>query len=314
MAGGSVLTPNYALSSQTVIFYDWDETLFPTTEICDRWGLKADQVHDFKSSLSYEQLEDLEEWRDALFELLCRTCELTKKCVILTNSKRPWVDDCIQIFAPKLMQLFDQPGGPEIVYAHEHVSAQSRRLESVSACKPGKQFTADEWALEQTFSKYVAMKDKVTEFYSKYSGQTWKNILSFGDMPYEYHAVQDVTFRRKPPRAKREKIRTKSFLLPSNPTASAIALRLRFHEAVLPFYVQYDGDISLDLTRESDPLEAIGKALDLPELSPFSAFSPLPLTSPLQDHQWGLGRKPSKEEVQSELAMVKQMVSTKLSL
>lgn len=30
---------NWADASQTLVFLDWDDTLFPTTELFDNWGL-----------------------------------------------------------------------------------------------------------------------------------------------------------------------------------------------------------------------------------------------------------------------------------
>merc|ERR1719188_912525 len=101
--------------------------------------------------------------------------------------------------------------------------------------------STDKYSQKQTFHKYVAMETKLTEFYSTYEGQTWKNVLSFGDMPYEYNAIQDVTFRHKAPPGKQENVRTKCFLWQSAPGVSETALRLRFHKTVLPAYVHFDG-------------------------------------------------------------------------
>lgn len=316
-------TPSFSLASQTIIFFDWDDTLFPTTEFTRRWNLGSYSDDDLHFSLTHEQREDLKDWQSALFELMNDIRQLGK-CVILTNSNRPWVTDCIRRFAPQVMHLFDRPDGPEIVYAPEHVRAtkphRARSLGSSSPCR-FKTDTSEEFYQTQTFCKFVAMRDKVAEFYSKYHGQTWKNVLSFGDMPYEFDAVQDVTFRHKAPTGKQEIVRTKSFLLRSQPEASEIALRLKFHKAVLPAYVHFDGDIRLDLTEESDPLVAISNALDVPELSPISPTSPLFPNSPLRDHQWGLGPKPQKNELrrgrkstQRELSKIDNIVSAIVSL
>mmetsp|Transcript_44663 Transcript_44663/g.83874 ORF Transcript_44663/g.83874 Transcript_44663/m.83874 type:complete len:330 (+) Transcript_44663:67-1056(+) len=304
-------TPNYSLADQTIIFFDWDDTLFPTTQLFDRWGLRASA--DYLCALSREEEQDLQEWRDALFDLLKKSCMLASKCIILTNSQRPWVQNCIDCFAPDLKQLFDEYEGLETVYAKEYAPG---KLHSARSMAPvlRKVASEEEFVVEQTFTKYVAMKSKVKEFYSRYAGQTWKNVLSFGDMPYEYHAMQDVTFHRVAPRWKQETVRTKCFMLPSGPSLSELALRLQFHEKVLVVYVHFDGDLRLDLTTEADPLDAIADAVGVPELSPCFPHSPLSLTSPLSLHQWGIGPKPQKMEIQHELATVEMIVSTIVSI
>ena len=71
------------------------------------------------------------------------------------------------------------------------------------------------------------MKEETASFYSAYSGQTWKNVLSIGDMEYERDAVNELTFRRKKPFKKSEHIRTKTIVLPTGPSISEITNRLK---------------------------------------------------------------------------------------
>jgi hypothetical protein len=147
-------------------------------------------------------------------------------------------------------------------------------------------------------AKYFAMKDMATEAYSQYERQTWKNILSFGDSAYECDALRDVAFRRVAPKDKNERLRAKCLLLPTCPSVSELALRLRFHRVVLQAYVEFDGDFDLDLTAANDPLSEIGKALGMAELA----------SLPWLSHAWGLEKAPQDKDADFALAAVKAMV------
>ena len=54
--------------------------------------------------------------------------------------------------------------------------------------------TAEERQEQLTLAKYCAMKAEATAFYSR-PGQSWKNIMSFGDMPYEPQLNSGVLFQ-----------------------------------------------------------------------------------------------------------------------
>ncbi|CAE8597433.1 unnamed protein product [Polarella glacialis] len=160
-----------------------------------------------------------------------------------------------------------------VVYAREHLKSND--------LQPSRHATRDKLTKEeceehQTLAKFIAMRQEVTDFYSQYPKQTWKNVLSLGDMPYEHDAVQELAYRRVTPKGKRERLRTKSIILPSGPSMSEILLRLHFCGAMLAAYVQFDGDFDLDL-RANDPLASIGEALNL------SALAALPFSR----HAWG---------------------------
>lgn len=127
------------------------------------------------------------------------------------------------------------------------------------------------------------MKQEASSFYSRYPEQTWKNVLSLGDMKYEHDAVQAIALGRSAP--SRERLRTKAILLPRGPSLSELTLRLRFSRLMLPAYVSFNGNIDLDLTAARDPLEAIGRALKMPQLGEL----------PFPRHAWGRSPSPSGE-------------------
>eukprot|EP00931_Biecheleriopsis_adriatica_P112185 TRINITY_DN8674_c0_g1_i1.p1 TRINITY_DN8674_c0_g1~~TRINITY_DN8674_c0_g1_i1.p1 ORF type:complete len:379 (+),score=67.88 TRINITY_DN8674_c0_g1_i1:30-1139(+) len=295
-------TPHFSLRNQSIIFFDWDETLFPTTELMERWGQSWD---DPNLQLSPHQHRLLDDWRDALREYITEARRLSGKVVIVTNARSPWVTMCLEKYAPDLLPLFEP--GPEfkVVYAVEELE---RRATTGFRHRPLRQelsASPDEREEFYTRAKFVVMKSEVELFYSQYEGQTWKNILSLGDMFYEHDAIQDVTFHREPPERKDERVRTKAIVLPTEPTMSQITLRLRFSKRMLPAYMAFDGSIDLDLRGASDPLQAISDALCIPDL----------VEVRFSRHAWGRQSTPGPEDdVAGMLDSIAEAVSTKLSL
>merc|ERR1719264_1041027 len=104
-------------------------------------------------------------------------------------------------------------------------------------------------------AKMAVMQREADDFYSRYPGQTWKNVLSFGGGPLEHSAVQEVTFQRRSPA--RENLRTKAITEPFAPSVGELALRLEFGARLMPAYVRFDGDICLNLQVAEEPLAAI---------------------------------------------------------
>mmetsp|Transcript_17719 Transcript_17719/g.37661 ORF Transcript_17719/g.37661 Transcript_17719/m.37661 type:complete len:378 (+) Transcript_17719:46-1179(+) len=260
----------YADPDQTLLMYDWDDTLFPTAELFDRWGLDSSTENLQIPPLSDEKEAALEVWQDALVECLTKSCALSSRCVIITNARRPWVTDCIDRFAPRLRPLIDRAdGGLKIIYAvNDFQKSQMLKSQSLSllpAIEAARRPTSDERTEHLTWAKYEAMRREAKRFYRKYSGQSWKNILCIGDSSYEHDAVAELALRRVGP--DRERLRTKAIIVPTEPSLSEITQRLFLHSAVLPAYVDFNGDLQVDMTTGEDPMEVIVDALGMPSLS-----------------------------------------------
>jgi len=299
----------FAEPTQTLIIFDWDDTLFPTTEFSERWrvaigGGERRQVYEPKCS---EQAAQLLEWRQALREYLEQACALSSRCCIITNSRRPWVSDCIERFCPELKELFDRPSGPRVIYAGERLPVTRTFRSQCMDLRPVKNrvqdlrcMTAEELEEELTLAKYMAMRSEARSFYSQYPNQSWKNLLSIGDMRYERDAVQELSFRRVPHGV--EKLRTKALILPTSASLSEITMRLQFSVIMLPAYVAFNGDFDVDLADADDPLLAIGEALGIPELAKL----------PFSRHAWGRAPPPENDEVASSLAELAVTVHDRL--
>merc|ERR1712059_168657 len=109
------------------------------------------------------------------------------------------------------------------------------------------------------------MRNETLNFYSRYPGQSWKNILSIGDMRYEHDALQEVTFTRDSPQ--REQIRTKLLRTSPNPAISQMAASLLFGKLFLPAFVHFNGDLDINFnTAPESRLNQLAEALQMPEL------------------------------------------------
>jgi len=375
----------YGEPEQTLIFLDWDDTLFPTTELFDRRRLPLTGDVNLDEDLNRE----LEPWRQALKQFLIEVRRVSDLCVIVTNSKRPWVDQCIKRFFPEL-QEFIEPKAPEpdastlsskllkdlkdlsgklskhhyfrvapytkhhsfgsdpnfarsssmpprsakmeVVYANEVQDASASkpsRISSTSSCicaafggiwqflkdayedvdgeeeRKSPQQQNEEKAREYTLAKRTAMERKAELFYSRYHGQTWKNVLSFGDMHYEHDAVKELPARRQEQRQRIkeqkplslgrprvERLRAKAIVVPGQPTLAGLTLQLQVTRRLLDVFVHHDGALDVDLGSKSDtvePMAAVAEAVKMPQLATVS----------LPAHMWNHG---SASDNQAEVA------------
>jgi len=284
----------FAEPTQTLIFLDWDDTLFPCTELFERWCLPRRQPPFGVEETFPEALErDLAKWRTAVHEYLSIVCALSDRCVIVTNSTSPWVEACVSRFAPSLLPFF-VGGGPQqvrVVYAGDLLRRAKIRaatngsnrvpfgIACCCACGPARWRetvmeslrpipTLRERRTQLTQAKLSSMRQEAVLFYSRYPGQTWKNIISLGDMKYERDAVQELSSSRMaaPLAPARERLRTKALVLPSAPTLNELTLWLRFFRLLLPTLVRFDGDVDLDLCKAQEPLQLLAKAFEVPAL------------------------------------------------
>lgn len=283
---------------QNIIFLDWDDTLFPSTDLFDRWGVSRTGT---ASDLSEGRQRGLKNWCESVYQFLSVACTLSDRVVIVTNARIGWVEECVIRFAPSLKGLLEDPLGPRVVYAvhllEEHTRQRRYRSSGLRPVWHAQACTQDSCMDEYLMdAKYVAMKQQVKQFYSQYPGQTWKNVTSIGDMHYEHDAAQELAFRRRAPKG--ERLRVKTLVTPGGPSVSELALSLQFSRLVLPLCVRLDGDADINLRATTDPLQAFSQCLKVPALGKVA----FPL------HAWGLGREPESCGVVDALVEVAAVV------
>ncbi|CAE8629162.1 unnamed protein product [Polarella glacialis] len=203
--------------------------------------------------LTSEQSSLLKDWQLALFQYLTTALTLSSHVVIVTNSRRPWVETCVSKFAPNCKKLFTDTGSGgslTVVYAREVL--HQRRRERVLAsngwdCSLPMGFAMPslpvknplpvsngEMTGELTGAKFFAMQREAKAFYMRYAGQSWKNIISLGDMIYEHVAVIEMAMLHQAAGGSHEQLRVKSLLLPECPGISELTLSLCFSKLMLP--------------------------------------------------------------------------------
>jgi len=230
--------------SQTLIFFDWDDTLFPLHAIQSRALQPARQL-------------ELQRHEDEVMQLLSVACSLSNRCAIVTNAKEPWVDTCIERFMPGLkpfMHAKRASGQITITYAK---NPEFRH----SAPRPVRHSLHKVSADDLTTAKYHAMKREAKSYYSQ---NPWENILSFGDGKYEHDAVQEVTWRYSCSRNKH--CRTKAVMLPQSPTIDQLTLTLQWLKLHLPVVVNCDGDMDVNLQASCDPWMDLAAGLHMQDL------------------------------------------------
>jgi len=231
--------PNFADPSETIIFLDWDDTVFPTTQVFETWGLSLDEPADNPYA------SELELWAESFTQMMLTVCRLTARCVIVTNARGTWVEKCISRFAPKLKECLAAEGLKfHVVYAQDHLPKRFARPCKSTISQSMK--CIEEKDDMMTMGKFAAMRSEVRRFYSRYNKQTWKNIMSIGDAPYERHALQEVAFKRNT--TLDETLRTKTISLKTTFTLHGMLNTFEALQTLLPKWVSHDGDLDIDVT------------------------------------------------------------------
>eukprot|EP00929_Paragymnodinium_shiwhaense_P007428 TRINITY_DN111344_c0_g1_i1.p1 TRINITY_DN111344_c0_g1~~TRINITY_DN111344_c0_g1_i1.p1 ORF type:complete len:823 (+),score=155.70 TRINITY_DN111344_c0_g1_i1:175-2643(+) len=262
------LLTHYSDPTETVIFFDWDDTLCPSTWILDDTGLPWDKpapcFEDPSVPLyrkdsegngptsSGKMVDALKEHASMVATLLLQAAQLGT-VVILTLGGVGWVDLSIRHFLPWL-EGFMEANDIQVVYAREALS----REEIQRTVQDG----VDGFALQKLL-KRLSMSQMTHEFYDRKPYTSFKNVLSIGDSEVERDALWalmeehrdlQTQLRRRGLRS-----RSKTLKLQDAPGLEQMALELRIISAWLVPLVFYDGDFKADL---GEPSHAVATAHD----------------------------------------------------
>jgi hypothetical protein len=154
---------------QTIIIFDWDDTICPTT----RMNEETAKLASFSEEAQYEEPADL---NDALEDLavearktLERAREVAAEVVIITNATEGWVESSCEHWLPGLRATIDT------------VQIASAR----STWEPLGITTPTGWKAKE-------FEEVIRKFYSRYWRQSWKNVIVIGDACYEHEALAQV--------------------------------------------------------------------------------------------------------------------------
>eukprot|EP00927_Polykrikos_kofoidii_P046738 TRINITY_DN40876_c0_g1_i1.p1 TRINITY_DN40876_c0_g1~~TRINITY_DN40876_c0_g1_i1.p1 ORF type:complete len:545 (+),score=107.20 TRINITY_DN40876_c0_g1_i1:109-1743(+) len=249
---------DFAQVSETIIIFDWDDTLFPTTYVRDDLDLSCRKPVE-RQSLSKDQkkivsmnLEKVEIQADKILRL----ANTLGRVVLVTLAKYPWVTECCKQFFSKIGKTVDELQ-VRMVYAQEG--------EQIDYDKQ-KMMSDDDIETFYIGLKGRAIAREVASFYSRYEGQTWKNIISIGDSDFErlgtFQATEQYVRERGLVKIGRMgnvhegldehgrsfRVRTKSFRIIDQPTPEEMHLELQMILDWLPRLVFLDDacDFTLD--------------------------------------------------------------------
>mmetsp|Transcript_45811 Transcript_45811/g.109083 ORF Transcript_45811/g.109083 Transcript_45811/m.109083 type:complete len:443 (+) Transcript_45811:168-1496(+) len=155
----------FADPSQSIIIFDWDDTLLPTHWI-EAQGLTVDD----SCVLSEEQMEKLVKFERQAMRTL-ETATRYGEVIVITNAEAGWVEVSSEKFMPALNALLK---GVRVVSAR-------------STYEPQGVTSASEW-------KFRAFLDEIRRFFEAgVTGQCKANVISIGDSPHEREALIRAT-------------------------------------------------------------------------------------------------------------------------
>mmetsp|Transcript_77132 Transcript_77132/g.145369 ORF Transcript_77132/g.145369 Transcript_77132/m.145369 type:complete len:339 (-) Transcript_77132:91-1107(-) len=200
---------------QTVIIFDWDDTLLPSA-----WLLQQG-LHPSKPEMpSWEQRAQLKD--------LCRCVRRTLRhaksygtVVLVTNAERGWIELSCQRYFPGLLPMLESVKIVSARAAHE---------------KPG--------VTSPTVWKSLAFASEINNVFNAFPTEQRKNVISFGDAWHERSAVLEVT-KHIP------NCCTKSFKFMERPDVAQLRREHDLISGCLGHIVSHEG--SLDLRVQCPP-------------------------------------------------------------
>lgn len=172
---------------QTVIIYDWDDTLFPTYYLMHvaQWDAKPSQ-HGKVALRGKEQLDKVRRRLAKCEEKAVKILKHSNKIghvVVITLAGTGWVEQACQTFYPQVGEIL-RSLHIKVIHARDTVSeSQLATAKKRSQAANNKQ--EEFWGLVKGY----AISTEVERFYSQYEGQSWKNILSIGDSRFERYGL-----------------------------------------------------------------------------------------------------------------------------
>jgi hypothetical protein len=267
---------SFSEQDQTVIIFDWDDTLFPTTYVRSDLGLSLkiplkDQRIDEK--LKAEVAKKLAACAQKVEQLL-RFAVNFGKVIIVTLARHPWVVNSCEYFYEGIGSLLEELD-VKVVYAQRAEQVDYNKLKMMS--------DIDE-EMYWSRMKGRAIAQEVRNFYMQYPGQSWKNVISIGDSDFERigtkFATEEYMRKRKifdaalpqgspsPPGVQSNlarvtveanvqghlyRVRTKTFKLVDQPTVEELLVELNMCKKWLPLMVKLDDGFDVDINNLEDP-------------------------------------------------------------
>jgi hypothetical protein len=243
-------------TDQTIILFDWDDTLCPSSWI--QLNRREFSVGRTGASKSQRLIQELQRQVAALL----KAAMTMGKVIIVTNATEPWVTFSCKSFLPQLVGLVSSL--PVIyarsVFENQAVESKLKKASSTgslglpalnrSAAMTGNMGLTAQLSKHQLAPqkwKEAAFLKEINGFYSRYDKQSWKNILSIGDSVFERDAARQVVTLR--PSADK-KCLLKTVKLLDEPSLEELVLQVGLILNTLNKVVHCDSDLSIEISEE----------------------------------------------------------------
>jgi len=178
----------FAERQQTVIVYDWDDTLFPTSFLFDSLHLDlavplAQQRR--LGSRAKEVIKKLAKCENHAVKIL-QESHMAGQVVLVTLAVKGWVEQACRLFYPKVGELLRQLNIKVVSARQEKATTGNGKADVSKGLVKAKCRSEEEyWGL----LKGRAISNEIEQFYSQYEGQSWKNVISIGDSQFERYGL-----------------------------------------------------------------------------------------------------------------------------
>eukprot|EP00746_Dinoflagellata_sp_MGD_P131312 gnl/MRDRNA2_/MRDRNA2_65103_c0_seq3.p1 gnl/MRDRNA2_/MRDRNA2_65103_c0~~gnl/MRDRNA2_/MRDRNA2_65103_c0_seq3.p1 ORF type:complete len:351 (+),score=58.72 gnl/MRDRNA2_/MRDRNA2_65103_c0_seq3:105-1055(+) len=252
----------FAQPDQTVILFDWDDTLCPSHWIRENRPTLSYFMEAPNEDRFIVPLNDLQKKVEALLKL---ALELGK-VIIVTNAVAPWVHMSCKNFLPGLLPLVEKI---PVIYARSAFEMMNLNSPKVPQGKAmpgmydanghdklskvnGLLATQQAEAASPQHWKEVAFDQEISGFYSRYSHQSWKNVISIGDAIFERNALHRVVLHRS---NSTKKCRTKTAKLLDDPSIEELIAQVSVLQGCLAMMVEHDGNLDIEIDEQDLDLE-----------------------------------------------------------
>lgn len=182
---------------EVLIMLDWDDTILPTTWLTSRpWfkeWLEAQKGSVETMAADLIDPEDLDVLReiDTVALQFLETILCAGKPVCITLSQRPWVEQSMKAFLPKLAELWEAAGVSVHYAVEEYVQKQPWASWCLKSSGPS---LLESTVMEMSFQSQQKRKVMKRLLRGFYQGQSCCHAISIGDGLAERNALQDIAW------------------------------------------------------------------------------------------------------------------------
>lgn len=227
----------WSTQEETLIMFDWDDTLCPTTYLKQfRLRTEADPAALAAHVKAVQQL--------------LQVAASLGRVSIVSMASPGWIDHTLECYMPQVdvtLKSLDI----SMSFAQAGAATKRKREACADAREPShflKRRTMTK-LIREFYASRVCGRPRLGKHTAK--GRSWKNILSIGDSDAERCALQDIAMShtQRDRRGKWKEFRCKTVKLKAFPTLAELTQQVETLTRALPALVHHDGDVDYDVER-----------------------------------------------------------------